>query len=136
MVTELRTFTGESQIEKIYSGFNFWFNEHDTAQRSIWKENMLVLLTLYPVVFLLSYIQNPLMQHGAPFWLALFVSNLVSTLILGYITVPWLMKKFEWWLKSNKIIATLVGTGMVITLYVFSLWICWVLTRVNTYISQ
>lgn len=131
MVEELHTFTGESQIEKVYSGFNFWFSNNGTAARSAWKENMLVLLTLYPVVFLLSYIQNPAMAHGVPFWLALFFSNLISTVILGYVTVPWLMRTFDWWLRPTKGwpgTKSLLGALVVIALYAISLLVCWLLS--------
>jgi uncharacterized protein len=132
MIKELHTFTGESHIEKVYAGFAFWFNQSKGLQRSIWKENMLVLLTLYPVVFLLSYIQNPAMAYGVPFWLALFFSNLISTVILGSITVPWLMKQFQWWLNPKKGCEqkyALLGTLVVVTLYVITMLMCWILSR-------
>lgn len=126
LFAELDAFAG-SHSDKVYSGFNFWFTNKGSA-RSVWKENMLVLLTLYPVVFLLSYIQNPVMKHGMPFWLALFFSNLASTVILGSLTVPWLMGKFQWWLnpppgaeKKN----TILGIIVVLLLYVAALAACW-----------
>ena len=71
MLQELNSFS-DSHIEKLYSGFDFWFNATRDSQRIIWKENMLVLLTLYPVVFLLSYIQGPLMK----IWHAILVSSI------------------------------------------------------------
>lgn len=126
MLQELRTFTSGSHIEKVYSGFNFWFTNTAQSSRAAWKENMLVLLTLYPVVFLLSYIQNPAMKHGVPFWLALFFSNLTSTVILGYVTVPWLMKMFSWWLKPQEgKDYTIMGAVVVVLLYALLLGICW-----------
>ncbi len=129
-VTALNVFSGESHIEKSSRGFAFWFNPA-TKQNSIWKQNMLVLLTLYPVVFLLSYVQNFLMQHGMPFWLTLFLGNASSTAILGWFTVPWLMQHFVWWLEpKEKDIRknTILGTVFVIVLYCLSLIICWLLS--------
>lgn len=131
MIDELHAFTGDSRIEKTYSGFNFWFTDI-IAKRSIWKENMLVLLTLYPVVFLLSYLQNPAVKHGVPFWLALFFSNLISTVVLGYCTVPWLMQKFAWWLNPKQgfeQMYTFLGAALVVMLYGITLCICWLLAR-------
>ena len=133
MLEELHTFTTSGHLEKVYSGFNFWFTNNQSS-RSVWKENMLVLLTLYPVVFLLSYIQKPAMRYGVPFWLALFFSNFMSTVILGYVTVPWLMHKFEWWLNPKKELQkkhTVLGTLVVILLYVMALFVCWLLSQLS-----
>ncbi|MDR3550472.1 MAG: antibiotic biosynthesis monooxygenase [Candidatus Babeliales bacterium] len=132
MIEELHTFTGQSSIEKVYAGFNFWFTDSKGSTRSVWKENMLVLLTLYPVVFLLSYVQNPVMAHGVPFWLALFFSNLISTIILGSLTVPWLMQKFQWWLnpqKGSENRDTILGALVVLLLYAIALFACWLLSN-------
>ena len=133
LLEELHTFTRGGHLEKVYSGFNFWFTNKTQSSRQIWKENMLVLLTLYPVVFLLSYIQRPVMAHGVPFWLAVFFSNLISTMILGYLTVPWLMQKFEWWLNPKKELQrkhTILGIVVVLMLYIIALFMCWLLSQI------
>ena len=47
---------------------------------------MIVLLLLYPVVFLFgAWVQTPLLMEraGLPFWLALFIGNVVSVLLLN-----------------------------------------------------
>ena len=52
---------------------------------------MLVLLALYPVVFLFgAWVQTPLLMERAkiPFWLALFIGNVVSVVLLNWL-VPW-----------------------------------------------
>ena len=87
LLTELESFSKVNELKKVHNGFNFWFTK-STPEKSVWKENALVLLTLYPVVFLFSFIQNPIMAHGVPFWLMLFFACTVSTAILGWITVP------------------------------------------------
>jgi antibiotic biosynthesis monooxygenase (ABM) superfamily enzyme len=129
LVRELDTFTLESHVRKSSSGFGFWFKSD--KKHVAWKENMLVVLTLYPVVFLLSYVQNPAMRWGVPFWLALFFSNALSTVILGYLTVPWLTKKFQWWLNPPEGLEgkyTRSGVILVILLYGLALLICWQLS--------
>jgi uncharacterized protein len=119
LLTQLDKFA-PSTLEKIHSGFDFWFTKK-TETRSAWKENALVLLTLYPVVFLISFIQNPLIHAGWPFWFTLFLSNALSTSILGWITVPFLRKQFEWWLNppaDKRQIYTLTGAVLVIFFYI------------------
>lgn len=132
MIKELKTFTPDSPIEKLHMGFGFWFNEKGDTRNQVWKENMLVLLTLYPVVFLLSFIQNPIMKAGVPFWLALFFSNAISTVILGSVTVPWLMKHFNWWLNTKQtptLFRTSMGVCIILLLYVLSMCIFWFMSR-------
>ena len=53
--------------------------------------NMLVLLMLYPIVFLFGFfVQTPFLTgRGLPFAIALFVGNIVSVVLLSYL-VPWM----------------------------------------------
>lgn len=123
LLTELESFSEANELKKVHNGFNFWFAK-STPKKSVWKENALVLLTLYPVVFLFSFIQNPMMAHGVPFWFMLFVACVVSTTILGWITVPQLMKFFGWWLnppKNKATLYTIMGSMLVLALYSVSL---------------
>ena len=67
----------------------------------VWKQNMLVLLMLYPVVFLFGlFVQTPLLigRAGLPFAIALFIGNVVSVLLLSYL-IPWTSDRFSWWLQ-------------------------------------
>lgn len=131
MIDDLKKFTPESHVEKLYVGFDFWFKKGDEGNSQVWKENMLVLLTLYPIVFLFSFIQNPIMKAGMPFWCALFFGNAISTVLLGSFTVPWLINRFGWWLDTKKpqsLKRDLLGATLVITLYIVSLGFCWLLS--------
>lgn len=84
-------------------GFDFWFRGDDAPKQSkseIFKSNLLVLLVLYPIVYLWGFfVSHPLIDaHGAPAWLSLFIGNVVSTQILGWWAVPAIFKAFGWWL--------------------------------------
>lgn len=132
LLDELNAFSIKSNLRKTFSGFDFWFSQSKDSEHSAWKENMLVLLTLYPVIFLLSFIQKPVMEHGMPFWLALFFSNALSTIILGWFTVPWLIKTFSWWLNPKKEVTkkyNILGISIVLLLYGLSLFICWLISK-------
>jgi antibiotic biosynthesis monooxygenase (ABM) superfamily enzyme len=131
MLEQLKTFTPESRVEKLYVGFDFWFKRGGDENSQAWKENMLVLLTLYPIVFLFSFIQNPIMKAGVPFWLALFFGNAISTVLLGSVTVPWLIGRFKWWLDSKQprtLGRDSLGACVVIMLYILSLVGGWLLS--------
>jgi uncharacterized protein len=123
LLTELENFSTANELKKVHNGFNFWFAK-STPEKSAWKENALVLLTLYPVVFLFSFIQNPIMAYGVPFWLMLFFACIFSTAVLGWVTVPQLMRFFCWWLnppKSRAKLYTIMGSLLVLALYMVSL---------------
>lgn len=131
IMEELNSFVVETHMRKVYAGFDFWFNSSGVTH-TVWKENMLVLLVLYPMVFFLSYPQQAAMAHGMPFWLTLFFGNAVSVAVLGWFTVPWIMKAFAWWLNpepqsANKY--TLYGTLLVLFLYTLSLGVFWRLSQ-------
>lgn len=87
-----------------------------------WKQNMLVLLMLYPVVFLFgTFIQTPLLSGRAalPFAVALFIGNVASVLLLNYL-VPWTSERFAWWLQpvgANARRIDIAGTALVVALY-------------------
>jgi uncharacterized protein len=88
------------------TGFDQWFQVKAPGQPPIpvWKQNMLVLLMLYPVVFLFGLsVQTPLLigRAGLPFAAALFIGNVVSVILLNYL-VPWTSIRFAWWLRPTE----------------------------------
>ena len=117
-------FTEEFHARIARTGFDHWFSV-GAGERSappVWKQNMLVLLTLYPVVFLFgALVQTPLLTRraGLPFAIALFVGNVASVLLLNYL-LPWTSNRFSWWLQPAGRAASwiaFVGAGLVIGLY-------------------
>jgi antibiotic biosynthesis monooxygenase (ABM) superfamily enzyme len=96
--------------------------------------NMLVLMMLYPVVFLFgAWFQGPLLSaRGVPFWLALFIGNVASVVLLSRL-VPWVSRRFDWWLAPRgtaTLRTNLLGAGVVIGVYVVSLLIFAAYSRV------
>ncbi|AXC09767.1 hypothetical protein ACPOL_0388 [Acidisarcina polymorpha] len=124
LIKESESFTERFDTRVVHSGFDQWFPRSTTSALSapVWKQNMIVLLLLYPEVFLFgAFVQQPLLVRRLhwPFWLALFAGNLVGVLLMNQI-VPWTSDRFAWWLtsaKSTERKTTLVGLGLVIALY-------------------
>lgn len=137
---ERRTLIGEGgrfgdkvKVRHSNHGFDFWFPGGATpsmTRHGIFKSNLLVLLMLYPIVFLWNYlVDGPLVQGraGAPFWLALFIGNIVSTQLLGFWAAPWIFKLFDWWMRPDAlasrqvagyaIMAVLFGLSMALYAY-------------------
>ena len=83
---------------------------------------MLVLLMLYPVVFLFgAWVDKPLISGWAnlPFAAALFIGNVASVILLNYL-VPWISGRFSWWLQpASKTTRTteIAGAALLMALY-------------------
>ena len=125
------SFDERARVHIVRNELDAWFSAgREGRSAPAWKRNMLVLLVLYPVVFLTAtWIQDPLlMGNGLPFWLALFVANVISVVALGWVLVPAADRLFGWWLYArgrSRRLVTAVGVALVVLLYAASL----VLTR-------
>jgi antibiotic biosynthesis monooxygenase (ABM) superfamily enzyme len=104
------------------TGFDQWFPSSAGQTAPAWKQNMLVLLMLYPVVALFGvFVQTPYLLRwaGLPFMTALFLGNIVSVTLTSYL-VPWISTRLSWWLQpggANRRKLDLAGTGLVVFLY-------------------
>ena len=119
----------ESHTRTVRSAFAQWFPLEGAAGAApVWKMNMLVLLGLYPIVFLFGFfVQTPFLMgtFGMPFWASLFVGNVVGVLLLTYV-VPWVSARFAWWLKpvgEETTRQTMTGIAVLIVLYALLLLI-------------
>ncbi|TQK30260.1 antibiotic biosynthesis monooxygenase [Arthrobacter sp. SLBN-53] len=93
-----------------------------------WKSAMLVMLVLYPTVMLLSRFLGPqLDRSGADPWLALWLSQVASVVLMQWWLMPWASKPFRRWLdpvegsgwRSNVAGATAIALAYVVTLWLF-----------------
>jgi uncharacterized protein len=124
LLEDAKPFTEEFHARIARTGFDQWFPlpAGDAPPPAIWKQNMLVLLMLYPVVFLFGYfVQTPYLigRAALPFAIALFIGNIVSVLLLNYL-VPWTSTRFSWWLQprgANPGRIAVAGTVLVVAFY-------------------
>jgi len=123
LLAEADAFTAESHLRTVRTGFDAWFKLGSGANPPpAWKQNMLVLLALYPVVFLFGlWVQTPLLMErwGLPFWFTLFIGNIASVLLLGQI-VPRVSHRFNWWINPaggdpNRV--NVIGVIVIVALY-------------------
>lgn len=100
-----------------------------TAITPRWKTAMLILLVLYPTVMLLSRFFGPVLNHaGAPPWLAMWLSQVVSVAALQWALMPWAGRRFRLWLdpvdgagtRISALGAGVLVVGYVVTLTVFA----------------
>ncbi|TMJ48289.1 MAG: antibiotic biosynthesis monooxygenase [Alphaproteobacteria bacterium] len=135
LLEEATPFTEEFHARIARTGFDQWFSlgAGERGSPPAWKQNMLVLLMLYPVVFLFGvFVQTPLLTRraGLPFAIALFIGNVASVLLLSYL-LPWTSNRFSWWLQPagpNPGRSELGGAVLVVAIYglmVFAFWFLW-----------
>ena len=123
LLAEGAAFNENMSVTRPAVGFGFWA-PGPRAKDPVFKHNLLVLLMLYPLVFLWGYfVSAPLIDsHGVPIWLSLFIGNLVSTQLLGWFLVPWVFSRFSWWLDGDAPRgARVLGYGVVVALYLVSM---------------
>jgi len=132
LLEEAKAFTEEYHARIVRTGFEQWFPlpAGATAVPPAWKQNMLVLLMLYPVVFLFgAFVQTPYLsgRAGLPFAIALFIGNVVSVLLLNYL-VPWVSNRFAWWLQpdgGHPRRAEIGGAIVLVVLYALMVLVFW-----------
>jgi len=131
LLEEASAFTDEFHARIVRTGFDQWF-EVGTAGAPpppAWKQNMIVLMMLYPVVFLITaWFEHPFLvgQLGMKHWSALFVDNVVSVLLFSVVT-PWVSERFAWWLRpaGRDLKWDIAGAAVVSGFYVLCLIAFW-----------
>src|SRR5262249_45740149 len=102
MIAEAGAVTAETHTRHCPQGVGPPFPVRGAAPRPApWKENMLVIALLYPIVFLFGfYVQTPWLEGwaGLRFYSALFIAKIITVLILAYI-VPRVSDRLAWWLS-------------------------------------
>jgi uncharacterized protein len=128
LLQRAEAFVDEFQARIVRTGFEQWFGGgNGLAAAPAWKQNMVVLLMLYPVVFLFGlYVQTPLLIGWArlPFWAALFLGNIASVLALNWL-VPSASRALGWWFdppQQSHLLTDLSGAVLVAGLYIVCLY--------------
>jgi antibiotic biosynthesis monooxygenase (ABM) superfamily enzyme len=112
----------EQQVATAFSG---WFTFGDVPGRQAtpsWKQSMIVLLMLFPIVMLELLYLRPLLQ-SLGIAESTFVSNLLSVAATGFVLVPIANRVFGWWLRpmtNGPRWVTPAGVAIIFVLYAIS----------------
>jgi len=116
---------------RVGTGFEQWFRDESGAPApwAVWKMDFIVLLLLYPIVFLWGvWVGTPILQDqmNMPWALNLFIGNIFSVALTGFM-VPWVANHMGWWMspKTNVLRANLLGAALVCAIYALSIWLFW-----------
>ena len=94
-----------SRVETFSGAFPGWFGTRAAGfvTRGLppaWKQAMIVLLVLYPVVMLLGRFLSPWIA-SQPTAFSIFIGNLLSVGLLTWLFLPWLNRAFGFWLTPD-----------------------------------
>lgn len=115
---------------RVGTGFEQWFRDESSGgPLSVWKMDMIVLVLLYPIVFLWGvWAGTPILQDklNMPWALNLFIGNIFSVGLTGFM-VPWVANHMGWWMfpKGNVVRANLAGAAIMCAVYALSIWAFW-----------
>lgn len=111
------------ESHRVISPFAGWFSSVSTARRSpaVWKQTMLILLVLFPIVLLELKYLTPLLKDLS-FVPATFISNALSVALITWPAMPLAIRGLRWWLLPDQDEAraqktTLAGLVLVLLLY-------------------
>ena len=135
LVDEAVPLTEEFHTRTVQTGFEQWFRDSTNAgspRPAAWKMDAIVLVLLYPIVFLWSvWFSFPVLTdklHIA-FAPALFLGNMFSVALTGFL-VPWLATRLNWWLAPDPAKRTrmnLLGGGLMLASYAAMVLVFWML---------
>lgn len=97
----------ESEVRHAPSSvFGNWFSGSsegsDREPSQPWKEALIVLLTLYPTVMLLTlYVTGPLLGEW-PMSLSMYLGNFMTVSLLTWVLMPLATRSLSFWLKPPK----------------------------------
>jgi len=133
LVEEAAPLTEEFHTRTAHTGFEQWFRDStspDAPRPAVWKMDAIVLVLLYPIVFLWSVSFGfPVLtaKLHIPFAPALFLGNIFSVGLTGFL-VPWLANRLTWWLAPDAAKRTqmnLLGGGLMLAVYAVLVFVFW-----------
>jgi len=117
------------ESHRVISPYSNWFSGIDKGgeQPSVWKQTMVVLLVLFPIV-MLQFKFLVLLTKGWDISLATFLGNAISVALISWPLMPIAIKCLRWWLLPkgpNSQAITLLGTLFMFFLYALEVAYFW-----------
>jgi uncharacterized protein len=94
---------------------------------ALWKQTMVILLVLFPIVMLEFKYLNPHLD-GLNLSLSTFIGNALSVSLISFPAMPFAIYCLKWWLLPNPAPSrwiNLAGAALVFVLYLLEIWFFW-----------
>ena len=117
ILEEARPLIANMERHRVISPFAGWFTSASKdGAPAVWKQTMIVLLVLYPIVMLELYFLNPLLK-SLPFAVSTFIGNAISVSLVSWPMVPLAIYFLGWWLTKKTRSINIKGCLVVALLY-------------------
>lgn len=111
------------ESNRMASSYAGWFSSlgKDEPAPPVWKQTMLVLLVLYPIVMLILRYVNPLLSGLNPA-VTMFIGNSISVSLIAYPFMPLALYALGWWCLPKGRFAPLKNLlGLILILFLYIL---------------
>lgn len=115
LVEEVRLWCTSVHRSNNGQGFAAWFAvSEQTGHGAVptWKQAMVVLLSLYPCIYLISWAFTSHVDW--PFAVKLLVSNILAVAAVSWITLPLVRRCIGWWMPVSPDRSRGIEIGMVV----------------------
>lgn len=114
---------------RVMSAYSGWFSSlhQSNVVPPVWKQTMIVLLVLFPIVMVELKWLSPLLA-GLDASLATFIGNAISVTLISWPMMPIAIWFLGWWLlpKTDKYwLFSLAGTAIMLVLYLVEVVFFW-----------
>ncbi len=128
LLKESNTLISTLENNRIISPYIGWFASIAKVGEipPVWKQTMLVLLVLFPIVMFELKFLSPL-TSGLNSSVGTFIGNAISVTLIAYPMMPIALWFLSWWLmpKRNQKLWTLLGTLLLLILYLIEILLFW-----------
>ena len=117
------------ETHRLISPYAGWFAAfaNSVEPPAVWKQTMLVLLVLFPIVMLELTFLSPLLTD-LPFPISTFIGNAISVSLVSWPTMPLAIYFLGWWLAPNPVRKrkeTIKGALVVLACYIIEIAFLW-----------
>jgi len=129
LLNESISLVSSVETHRIISPFPGWFASIAKVGDlpAAWKQTMVVLLVLFPIVMIELKYLSPLLS-GFDLSLSTFIGNAISVALITFPMMPIAIWFLGWWLtppKRNQQQLTILGTLIVLGLYLIEIAVFW-----------
>lgn len=129
LLEESKSIISYFETHRVVSPFSGWFASFAKTGElpSEWKQTMLVLLVLFPLVMVKFKFLGPITAN-LNISLATFTGNALSVLLITFPMMPIAIYFLKWWLQpdpAHRKRITFAGVLVLIALYALEIWFFW-----------
>lgn len=126
ILKESSSLVSSFETHRVISPFAGWFASIAKTGElpPVWKQTMLVLLVLFPIVVFELKFLSPL-TDSLNASLGTFIGNALSVTLISFPMMPIAIWFLGWWLSSHSLKTTIIGTILVGFLYLAEIALFW-----------